>query len=241
MIHHCDRFPVPSDPAHHCYVCLNTPGQANAAGLHYTKDCSLLDPSLQRPILLFFNSILKNRHIIPRVQNVRATFTGTLDVNTVEAYYQIQPTDPKPGPQNEDPTPSDPNHRCTRCKPGSGRENFVLKHLQSDADQPPHFEMDCHQTSTGDLLEMFAVFDKTLKHMHRCPTECSEVSEELVNMVKAYYGLETPADTPIAEPSKIKQEGAPIQSVNQEEASIEPKTNCATQLGRDVGEGQDSL
>ena len=138
---HCDRFPIPSNPAHHCHVCQLTPGKTDSAGLHYTKDCPLLPPEMQSLISTYYSRILINRHTVLRDQNVQSILHIGLriNVNVVEAYYQLHPSDPQPGPKSDYPTPHNPNHHCTRCTPGSGRENFVLKDLNTDGDQLPHF------------------------------------------------------------------------------------------------------
>ena len=234
----CDRLPIPGDTAHNCYICQNTPERANTAGLHFTKDCPLLDPSSQRCIAMFFNGILKNRHLVSKEYNIKfAPIIGTLDVGVVEAYYNIQPTSPKPGVIAEDPTPSKPNHRCTRCKPHNTPEYFAFKHFHPE-DQPPHFPMDCHMTKPTEVLEMFTVYDKALKHIHQCPSKCSEVPEEVIDMVQAYYGLEPPGYTPVTEPSPLKNE------INQKETPIQPKVDvspCATELSQNTNERRDGL
>ena len=227
---HCNRHPVPTDPAHHCDVCQVTPGETASAGMHYTRDCPLLPQEMRNLASKQYHKILVNRNTVPRDQNLQNVpisphVTLKHDVEVVEAYYQLQQLNPTPEPKSDYPTPHNPDHFCTKCKPGSGRENFALKRYHLDEVQPPHFEMDCFQTNGYDFVEIFALFDKALKHMYQCPTDCSEVSRELVAMVRAYYGLEPLGDDPTT--------GIPPL-----QADVSP---CATKLSQDMGEEQHGL
>ena len=115
-MYHCDRLPIPGDPAHHCEACGNTPGKASSAHLHYTKDCPLLTPATRFIGLVTYDRILKDRHIVPEDRDGQ---TSQLDIDIIEAYYQLRPITPKSGPRDDIPTTCNPNHRCTNCKPNN--------------------------------------------------------------------------------------------------------------------------
>ena len=195
-MYHCDHLPIPTDPAHYCGACLTTPGKANLAESHFAKDCPLLDREWMSKI---YHNVLKDRQVIPQDRNMR---TKQLDIDIIEAYYRLSPTTPKPRPTDEYPTPYNPDHLCTICKPGSNHVNLFLTHTPPDGDQSPHFVLDCERLNAREVAEQFAIFDRALRHIGRCPADCSGVSRELVNMVGTYYGLQPPDNTPTTIPQK---------------------------------------
>ena len=198
-MYHCDHLPIPTDPAHYCEVCLTTPGKASLANSHFTKDCPLLHHGQLSFISKTYHNILKDRQVIPQERNIR---TKQLDIDIIEAYYRLSPITQKPRPTEEYPTPYNPDHYCTVCKPGSNHMNLFLAHTPPDGDQSPHFVLDCERLNAGEVTERFSVFDRALRHIGRCPADCSGVSKALVDMVGTYYGLQSPNDTPITTPQE---------------------------------------
>ena len=191
------KSPVPQDKEHYCLTCLRSPGRDAFAHTHYLMDCPWSRKG--RHLLLGrMNDTLKNRLYAPEDRDSSAT--NEKFVNMFEALYQLKPSTPAlrsstPGVTVQ-PTPNQPEHRCTRCG------------LTNGAD---HYTLDCPLLTEPEHTQILEEFHRVLKDRCLRSEDRTPSFPQLINTVESYYGL---APTDLSNP------------VEKDTTAPEIKTSC---------------